>query len=419
MQLQDIPESIFIDGIFAFFNARDAQILRWMMTRHLKMVWVVQPNWGRLLTNDITHLRQNTRLAMLSFFKCNPKQEPIVLSDVKSVYESDVPTDTHHSFTQSMELGFYPSRVLHRGVCWSTNQCINWHDTLHNTHTKRRFEWLTLPPWDLSLQHMYSLWLPSEHSYVPPYVISLVGEPEDTVCLTNFKCLYRFSMNTSQDEATEDYEELTLGGRFESSITHMQLLHYCHPYLVVSGQPLWYNASSHYKCFGVWNVEKRDSLFAQLRTSGANFSSSARAQCDLPENPDFINYECLHMTPCGRWIHWKHHHTLFKLFIPAKQITCTMAFQPFTTGRVTRIVVCAVKDWIGVYYDDESVWKVFRLTLGRLPYVSTQHHNCNYEPIHVFANQHKTQLQFFPFRRCIQFSRKIGTKIVVSTHHYA
>lgn len=407
-----LPENLYLDGLFDFLNAREVHILRWLMKHHLKTVWTMQLNWTRLLTNDTYHLRTSTRKALLAYYHSQPTT--IDVQTIKSIYSHTTTLSVQHSSTQSMELGFYPSTVLDRGICWSTNHSIHWHDTLHNVSMKQQFEWLTLPPWDLSLQHMYTMWLPREHTYVAPYVVSLVGEPEDTLCLTNFKCVYRFSMPVSnnQKNGTDAYEELTLGGRFVSSITHMQFVHYHYPLLVVSGQPLWYNSSSHYKCFGIWDIEKKTSLFSQLRTLGTHFLSSVYARWGIPELEDFMYYECLHTTPCGKWIHWKYNHTLLRMYVPTKQVQCTPAFYPFTLGRISSIAVCAVQDWIGVYYEDECVWKVFVLT--HCLYPSTLHTNIT--PIHTFANQHKTQLHFFPFRRSIQFSRKIGTKVIVTTY---
>lgn len=407
-----LPESLFLSHIFLFLDARYVQIIRWILAHSTTMRWSVPLDWTPFVVNDTHHLTPFTRRALYAYYQHN-HPTPLPLSVVKRIYEP-LRLPAHPQFSNSQvnvhDIGFYPSTFLPRGLCWSNNHSIHWLDTMTNeTHT-RQFEWLVLPPWELTVTHMFTMWLPSEHTHVPPYIISLVGQPEDTICLTNFKCLYQFSM---LDDDPQCYRELTLGGQFESSITHLQLLHYTSPHLIVSGQPLWYNASRHYKCFGIWNIDTHTSMLPSIVTSCANFPPSAQARCGIPNVTDFLHYDCLCVTQCGQWVYWKFQHTLCCLHLPTQHVCCTLSFYPFTLGRVTQITVCMVKQCIGVYYGDEDVWKLFNM--NQCLYAQNKN---TIQPLCIFRHQHKTQLYIQPFRQQLTFWRKIGTKVMHSSMHY-
>jgi len=413
--IQHLPEGLFLQHIFPFLHARSTQRVRWILARQ----WTTEPDWKQLLSNDDEHLTPNTQRALRTFYKQRTTQA-IPLSVVKSIYSNVFTTNQlSPSVTRTYDIGFYPSAFLPRGLCWSTNHSVHWADVLHDDNngndnaiirTERQFDWLVLAPWELSANQLFTLWLPSEHIHVPPYIVSLVGEPEDTICLTNFKCLYRFSM---QDTNKNSYTELVLGGRFESSITHMQLLYYLYPHLVVTGQPLWYNASSHYKCFGIWDIEKRISVLPDVIASCSNFPPSAQSRCGIPNINDFMHYECLHMTSCGKWLCWKFQHTLCRMHLPTKRVQCTLSFVPFTHGRVTDLVVCPLKMWIAVYYGNEDVWRLFDMRECLHRRSSTE-----VRPLHTFRHYPKTQM--FIQHNCnqFQFCRKVGTKVLMSTVAY-
>jgi hypothetical protein len=404
--IQNLPDGIFLQHIFPFLHARSTQRLWWILARE----WNTKPDWQQLLSNDDKHLTPNTQRAMLLFYR--QLTTPVFrLADVKGIYNKEFTNQLSHTVTSTYDIGFYPSVFLPRGLCWSTSRSVHWVDVLHPDTTQQQtvcqFDWLVLPPWELPANRRFMLWLPSEQNYVPPYIVSLVGEPEDTICLTNFKCVYRFSM---QDTNKSSYTELVLGGRFESSITHLRLLCYSYPYLVVTGQPLWYNASSHYKCFGIWDIEKRLSVWPEVIASGGDFQS----RCGIPTNNDFVNYECIHMTSCGKWLCWKFQHTLCRMHLSTKKVQCTKPFVPFAHGRVTDFTICPLKMWIAVYYGDEDVWRLFDMR----KYLH-QDSPPDRRPLHTFQHQHKTHMCIHPFRSQFQFWRKVGTKVLMSTVAYS
>lgn len=406
-----LPEGIFLQHIFPFLYAQSTQRLRWILARE----WTTEPDWRQLLSNDDEHLTPNTQRAVRLFYQ-QRTTPAIMLPFVKSIYSKEFTNRLSHSATKTYDIGFYSSAFLPRGLCWSTNGYVHWVDVLCTDtilqQTGRQFDWLVLPPWELSTNQLFTMWLPSEHIHVPPYIVSLVGEPEDTICLTNFKCLYRFSMHDANS-----YSELVLGGRFESSITHMRVHCYSYPYLVVTGQPLWYNSSSHYKCFGIWDIEKRVSVLSDVNASCGNFQPNvAQTHCGIPNIKDFLNYECLQMTSCGKWLCWKFQNTLCRMHLSTKKVHCTQYFVPFEHGRVTDFTICPLKMWIAVYYGDEDVWRLFdmREYLYRCNLTKI-----NIRPLHTFRHQHKTQMHIHPFRNQFRFWRKVGTKVLMSEVGYS
>ena len=353
---------------------------------------MISLDWKLLLLNDIQYIRKTTRYALQYEYR----QKTLTLPQLISIYTHPTFIRVSKDSTIIHELGFYHSTFQSRGICWSTNHTIHWYDVFMEKKFTQSFDWLRFPPWELESQNIFTMFLSSEHRNVPPYITSMVGEPENTLVLTNYRRLYR--CNIQNDSL---YFELMLGGRFESSITHMQLLAYVHPYVVVTGQPLWYNASSYYKCFGVWNIDTRESVLEKVVTSCTHFPPAAQARCGIPSIIDYLHHECIHLSDCGHWLYWKFQHTLFILHLPTYKVTCKMSYFAFLYGRITQIVICIVKQWIAVYDADMDVWKLFDLPTGK-------------KLIYVFKQQHKTQLHIHAFQSYFRFSRKIGAKVIVS-----
>ena len=387
-----LDEYIWSTCIFPFLHARDVQRFLWI-NNNCVCHTSIPLDWKLLLLNDTQYIRKTTRYALL----CEYSQKTLTIPQIISIYTHPTAIRVSAGTTNMRELGFYHSTFQSRGICWSTNHTIHWHDVFMKTISTRSFDWLQFPPWELESQNLFTMFLPSEHRNVPPYITSMVGEPEDTLALTNYKRLYRFNM-----QKDSVYSELMLGGRFESSITHMQLLAYVHPYVVVTGQPLWYNASSYYKCFGIWNVDTRESVLEKVITSCTPFPPTSQVRCGIPSVVDYLHHDCMHLSDCGHWLYWKFQHTLCILHLPTYKVTCKTSYSAFLYGRITRLVICTVKQWIAVYDADMDVWKLFDLPTGKTL-------------IYVFKKQHKTQLHIHAFQSYFRFSRKIGAKVIVST----
>lgn len=385
----DIPECLLEANVLHFLNAKEA--LRALVALGSCYCQTLEWNWTQLLINDTQHLTPTTRKALQRHYESTT----IDIGSIHRIYTSQTVIHIKHHQLTVLDIGFHPSSYTFRGLCWSSTNRIHWNDQLTRTEHQRAFDWLVLPPWELANTHVFTASLPSDHTHVPPAIVSIVGEPEDTICLTNFNCLYRFSIH--DNAPPHDYEDVVLGGRFESSITHLQLKYFAAPFLVVSGQPLWYNASSHYKCFGVWNVDQRTSV---LPTALSNEH----------QVKDYVYYECMCMSSCGNWLYWKFNHTLCRLHLSTQHLTVFASFPPFVVGRVCRITVCPLKGWIGVYYTDERVWKLFAIHACLHPENDNSTH-----PLWVFKDLSRTHMCIHPFRNQFQFWRNIGTKVLIST----
>ena len=383
--------------ILPFLNARDVQRFFWVNQDALLCQTSISLDWTQLLLQDTLHIRNNTRIALQHYYEHHhATKKPLDLSTIISIYTHPTSIRIYKGATTMHEIGFYHSTFQSRGICWSTNYEVCWYDAFTKETTTKSFDWLHSPPSELKSQHIFTMFLPSEHRNVPPYITSMVGEPETTIALTNYRRLYRFNM--SHDTK---YVEIMLGGRFESSISHMQLLAYVHPYLVVTGQPLWYNASTYYKCFGIWNIETQESVLQKVIPSYSHFPPHAHARCGIPSVIDYLHHECLHLSECGQLLYWKCQNTLCKLHLPSYTITSKIAYPAFLYGRITQLVICTVKQWLAVYDADMEVWKLFDLPTGE-------------KLIHVFKYRQKTQLHIYPFQSQFCFSRKMGAKVIVS-----
>ena len=199
-RVTDIPECLLGVNVLHFLSAKEAQrVLVAIGPRYCQSVAL---DWSRLLLNDTDHLTATTRRALQHHYE----NSLTGLSTVLHIYTSQTFIHIKYQQLQVFDIGFYPPTYTFRGVCWSSNSSIHWRDLVTNTAHQRAFDWLVHPPWDIALSNVFTAPLPDGHSHTPPCILSIVGEPEDTICLTNFNCLYRFSI--IKDTSPQDYDDV-------------------------------------------------------------------------------------------------------------------------------------------------------------------------------------------------------------------
>ena len=420
--IDSVPECLWINHIYHFLNIREIYIWNSVSKQLQRISNDIQHSKDNLITylcNERHYLRNTTAQVLNIYLKDN--HPTICLQDVIHMYTSlkehfslfnihehqlTLPMQTHFTYqTKTFDVGMHMCRILHRGLCVCTPDYIEWFDDVSSTTHKRSFDWLVFPPWELN--HMcFTMWLPSEHDSTPPYITQLGGEPEDTICMTNYKQIYRVNMTSTQKE-----ENICLGGAFESGIQNMTFLHYTYPYLIVSGQPLYYDTSSQYKCFGIWNIHERSSVLPLCSHAPSTFDSSVKREqkevynrCRLQGIHDYMFYECLFATPCGRYVYWKYHHSLFLLDMNTTKIKVHVKCVPFMNHFVQSIYVCRAKSVFAIYCGQQNHWFLYDLR--------------TFEWIYSFKESYKTELFMYPFCSRFRFARKYGTKLVMQMISY-
>lgn len=417
--LYTIPESIWIEHIYTHMNIRDICKLWWVCRLHYQQentslhntTYETSLKLISWLCNDRYYLRIPTAQTLHTFLKQSKKR--FCVEDIRRIYSplrTQIPISTYQPqrflltenvftvHTITLDIGSNKCVALHRGICQCTPQHIHWIDYLTKRTHQRSFDWLVFPPWEIK-QSCGTTWLPSEYNSVPPYITTIVGEPENTMCMTNYRQIYRMSFCDTQKE-----NEIMLGGAFESAIQNIVFLHYCHPYLVVSGQPLFYDASSNYRCFGVWDIEKKCSVLSKIVQSIIKCSKHSLAQCYVPGVYDYLFYECAFVTHCGQWLYWKHRNCLYVLHYASGQVQCVAQCIPFQHHTVQRFVVCRIKSLLGIYCGKKQYWVLYDLK--------------TYEHIHSFEGSCKTQFTILPFCSMFRFTRKYETKLTIQTISY-
>ena len=153
IRISDLPESLFLSHVFVHLNAVEVQRVRWVLSGHSTMQWMVPVDWAYVVTLDTRYLSPGSRDALRAYYR-RQYGATMQLSFIERIYGSDALFDlpSHRGGKQLTvhDIGFYPSTFLSRGLCWSNSRSIHWFDTLSNTTRVREFDWLTFPPWDLS-----------------------------------------------------------------------------------------------------------------------------------------------------------------------------------------------------------------------------------------------------------------------------
>lgn len=438
-----LTDNIWFHHVFSYLNVRD--VFRWIWVNRVNThIWFpptqectlpyqnyVSNVLTRWMCNDRQYIRQHTVRALIErYTQQHAMGNYYTIRYIQSIYTSfkhqllkkmqtssttrananaNVQYEKLHTQSITIDVELNTCAILHRGVCQCTPQHILWDDLVSSQRHRRSFEWLTLPPWELTTQACFTMWLPSEHGSVPPYVTSVVGEPEDTICMTNYRQMYRFNILDSKPE-----QEILFGGAFESCIQNLTLMHYAYPFVIVSGQPLYYDAPSCYKCFGVWDIAQKESVLDKFSQTPACTSDTCDRECDrhckgkmkckVNGIQDFLFYELLCVLPCGEWIYWKYHHTLYAMHLLSQECLCYEACVPFQTHFVQRFVVCRLKKIMMVYCGKDNCWVLYDLY--------------THEHLHTFQTTYKTDCMILPFCSAFRFTRKLGTKLVVFTLTY-
>ena len=290
--------------------------------------------------------------------------------------------------------------VTPRGLClWDGDaSTLTWHDwardgasgtLLHPAHVHTMECPFTADvPWQLpDTIETLTVWAAAPPTPLPAPVrlLSLAGEPEDFVGVTNYRQYFRMV----RDTATGVYKttELLLGGGFEAGLARPQCAHYVYPFLVIVGHHVLPPVSSYTtssKVVGVWNVETHKPVLHHALEKHGWYRACA----------------CTATNETGRILYWvdddRHLHRCdldrpyarsadFPKRLPADRLT-----------YVTGLAVSEVKRVVALY--SQTAWTLYDID--------------TWQPLRTFALRHTT-LHVCPWMNAVLLTRTIGTKLLV------
>jgi len=311
--------------------------------------------------------------------------------------------------------------VLPRGVCYvdTQNQTLLWQDLWADTKHVFRCPFLNqMPPFHMS-RPSAPLWTAAAppcglQEYLRTSIVAVVGTPEDTVCQTNYRRLYRIQNG-------QPPTEIAVGGAFESVVTRMQVVHICGPFLVVVAYPAAVGSGTTttgrlWKHFGVWNLHARqptlchchpDQETQQDDADDTNLVFAVKRRLlgavapwvHLLRKAGWMRCEqvCAD-TNTGDTLYWTtttDRGTLHTLNLQTHTTRVFRNYKALTERNVGRLTVCRLWEVIGVYDKSECTWYVYDLPTGNTL-------------IHCFADQRfqQTTLVFLPHQGICRFTRE-------------
>ena len=290
--------------------------------------------------------------------------------------------------------------VTPRGLClWDGDaSTLTWHDWARDDAAgtlldPAHAQTLACPftadvPWQLpDTIETLTVWAAAPPTPLPAPVrlLSVAGEPEDLVGVTNYRQYFRMV----RDTATGTYatRELLLGGGFEAGLARPQCAHYVYPYLVLVGHHVLppvssYTASS--KVVGVWNIETQTPVLHHALERYGWYRSCA----------------CTATNETGRVLYWVdddrqlHRCALDRPYASTPDFPKRLPADRLT--HVTGLAVSEVKRVVALY--SQTAWTLYDLD--------------GWQPLRTFALRHTT-LHLCPWINAVLLTRVIGTKLLV------
>lgn len=291
--------------------------------------------------------------------------------------------------------------VTPRGLClWDGDaSTLTWHDwardddaagTLLDPAHAQTFAcpFTADVPWQLpDTIETLTVWAAAPPTPLPAPVrlLSVAGEPEDLVGVTNYRQYFRMV----RDAATGAYatRELLLGGGFEAGLARPQCAHYVYPYLVLVGHHVLppvssYTASS--KVVGVWNIETQKPVLHHA----------------LERHGWYRSCTCTATNETGRVLYWVdddrqlHRCALDRPYASTPDFPKRLPADRLT--HVTGLAVSEVKRVVALY--SQTAWTLYDLD--------------GWQPLRTFALRHTT-LHLCPWINAVLLTRTIGTKLLV------
>ena len=273
---------------------------------------------------------------------------------------------------------------------------LNWYNMTHpNTSeltqtSSIKCVFTSTLPWELAGINSSEIETSTVWSELPPapqypvQLLSLAGEPEDFIGLTNYRQYFRMT----HDPQTHQYHtrELLLNGEFEHSISRPRLAYYVYPYLVIIGNmvtPPVTNIRTTKRVVGVWNISTQRSVF--------HYSD---------DNSWFRECVCVTTNETGRILYWiddKRHIHCCDLDNPYVQIPNYPKSLP--TDRLTyvsNIAVSEMKHVVALY--SQHIWTLYDLT--------------SWVPLRTYALRNTT-FHFCPWADSVLLTRIIGTRLLI------
>ena len=360
-----------------------------------KELWT--PHTRRLLLmhatseeTDWTHSRTRALFSALRFHVDGPLPicQTLDSNEDPNQVRADTTTDVRNVHEEM-------SVVTNRGVClWNEDTSsftwVDWanvnqegHPSTHTFHCPFTAD----VPWHLSPDtiELLTVWASVPQSPLPEPVrlLSVAGEPEDLVGITNYR--HYFRMTKHPETGAYKTQEILLSGEFEADIAQPQCAHYVFPYLVLLGYAVTPPVSSYTvssKVVGVWNVQtQRPVLHNCLRQHGWYRACTCTA---INEN--------------GRHLYWiDDYHTMHKCLLdrPYASPKGYPKALPKYVSHVTGLAVSEIKRVTAFYC--RSIWTMYDMD--------------NWTPLRTFSLRHAS-LQLCPWANSVMLVRRIGTKLL-------
>lgn len=362
-------------------------------------------DWWTAILHDTRYLTPLDRVVL-------PRSITFTLSDVHRLYRHQhqwgpltLPDTIQRLYHLPADAFSTPST---RGLCIQDGAHLVWHDFwTRQTHT------LPCPFLDCMPNELDASWVTHAN---PPFpwtehartsVVAASGTPEDTLCQTNYRQLYRVRYDTrppaspaSPTSPTPTITEHLLGPSFESTVTQLRVLHFRAPFLVVTGFPIAAAPSMPWRHFGVWNIDTRTATLSMCRPPHGfpqPMLPSLSPWCSTLGVRGFWRYETLCADDdTGETVYWTYRGALGQVHLPTGQTVCICRYPAFINTRVTRMAVSRLWGVIGVYDGDDHQWRVYDLATGK-------------QRLYTFDHPYRrTRLVFLPHQQKCVLTRRVG-----------